>query len=116
MMNTDAVDFFVRGGKKLSGTIVTNVSKNGSVSLLCAALINRGKTTLHGIAQIEEVNRLFEVFEAVGVSVEREDNGVVHITSPEQFAIEGLLSPSVSRIRSALMLIPPTDNVSVTQY
>ena len=106
-MYKDAVDYLVRGGKKLSGEVVTNSSKNGSVALLCAALLNRGQTTLRGIAEIEEVNRLLEVFESIGVSVERKDGGVVRIRPPEQFATKGLLDPSVSRIRSALMLIPP---------
>ena len=54
----DSIDFQVNGGKKLSGTIKTNFSKNGSVGLLCASLLNRGTTTLHGIARIEEVYRV----------------------------------------------------------
>ena len=36
----------IHGGKKLSGTIETNTSKNGAVGLLCASLLNKGKTTL----------------------------------------------------------------------
>ena len=91
----------------MSGEVVTNASKNGSVALLCASLLNRGRTTLRGIAQIEEVNRLFEIFEEIGVSAERDGDGVVHIETPDDFSVTGLLNPSVSRIRSALMLIPP---------
>ena len=62
-----SVDFRVNGGKKLSGTIRTNFSKNGSVGLLCASLVNKGTTTLHGIARIEEVNRVVEILESIGV-------------------------------------------------
>src|SRR3989338_8600602 len=56
----DSIDFQVNGGKKLNGTIRTNFSKNGSVGLLCASLLNNGVTTLHGIARIEEVTPLFK--------------------------------------------------------
>ena len=37
----DSIDFQVNGGKKLSGSIKTNFSKNGSVGLLCASLLNK---------------------------------------------------------------------------
>ena len=42
-------------------------SKNAGVALLCAALLNRGRTTLRRVARIEEVNRLLEVLESIGV-------------------------------------------------
>ena len=48
-----SLDFEINGGKKLHGEITTAYSKNGSVGLLCASLLNRGKTVLHGIAHIE---------------------------------------------------------------
>lgn len=105
-MPNKTVDFHIKGGKKLSGIVVTNASKNGSVALLCAALLNRATTTLHNIADIEEINRLIEVLKDIGVSVIQEENTVC-ITPPETFTLEGLRNPSISRIRSALMLIPP---------
>ena len=106
-MYKDTVDFLVSGGRKLSGEVVTNTSKNGSVALLCASLLNRGRTRLSGIARIEEVNRLLEILEVIGVSVVWEDDGTLCIDPPETFSDEGLMDSSVSRIRSALMLIPP---------
>lgn len=51
----------VEGGRPLSGSISVLTSKNAAVALLCAALINRGTTTLRNIARIEEVNRIIEV-------------------------------------------------------
>src|SRR5574343_575435 len=64
----NSIDFQIVGGKKLHGSIATNFSKNGSVGLLCASLLNKGKTTLHGIARIEEVNRVIEIIESIGGS------------------------------------------------
>jgi UDP-N-acetylglucosamine 1-carboxyvinyltransferase len=102
-----SVDFQIHGGKKLSGTITTNFSKNGSVVLLCAALLNKNKTTLRGISRIEEVNRLIEVIESIGVSVRWTEHNTVEILPPKRFALEKLDRDSAAKIRSSLMLIGP---------
>src|SRR5699024_5018658 len=57
----------VNGPTELSGEIEVKSSKNAGVALLCASLLNRGTTTLRHIARIEEINRLIEVLESVGV-------------------------------------------------
>ena len=53
----------VTGPTTLSGTIAVKTSKNAGVALLCASLLNKGRTTLRKVARIEEVNRLLEVLE-----------------------------------------------------
>ncbi len=55
------------GGQKLSGSIDVKTSKNAAVALLCASLLNRGRTTLRYLARIEEVNRILEVLASIGV-------------------------------------------------
>src|SRR5687768_716799 len=55
------LNFRVHGGKKLSGSVYVKTSKNAAVALMCAALLNRGTTTLRRMPRIEEVNRLIEV-------------------------------------------------------
>src|SRR5580692_11173558 len=57
----------VEGGRTLSGTIEVKSSKNAGVALLVASLLNRGRTTLKKVARIEEVNRLLEVLNSIGV-------------------------------------------------
>src|SRR3989344_4784982 len=37
-------DFKIVGGRKLSGTIQTNTSKNGAMGLFCASLLNKSQT------------------------------------------------------------------------
>ena len=99
------IDFRVKGGKKLSGTIKTNFSKNGSVGLLCASLLNKGKTTLHGIARIEEVYRVIEIVESIGVSVKWQGPNTVIITPPQKFNLENINIESAIQTRSIVMLI-----------
>ncbi|MBP9771988.1 MAG: UDP-N-acetylglucosamine 1-carboxyvinyltransferase [Candidatus Pacebacteria bacterium] len=102
---SESLDFKVEGGRKLKGTIVTNFSKNGSVVLLCAALINKGVTRLHGISRIEEVNRLLEIIRSIGVSVTWIDKNSVEIIPPKKFAVGKLDKDAAAKVRSSLMLI-----------
>jgi UDP-N-acetylglucosamine 1-carboxyvinyltransferase len=103
----DSIDFQVNGGKKLSGSIKTNFSKNGSVGLLCASLLNKGITTLHGIARIEEVNRVIEILESIGVSVKWTDQNTVVINPPKELKLENINVESAIKTRSVVMLMGP---------
>lgn len=103
---SDSIDFRIHGGKKLHGSIVTNASKNGAMGLLCAALLNRGTTTLHGIPRIEEVNRMIEILSALGAKTRWSGRQTLEITPPKVFNKSGLIHPSVASVRSSIMLIP----------
>ncbi len=99
-----SIDFKVNGGRKLSGAIDTNTSKNGAMGLLAASLLNRGTTTLRRVPRIEEVNRVLEVFESIGVQC-RWEGSTLTIRPPKTFKMSNLRSESASKIRSALMMI-----------
>ncbi|OGI63577.1 UDP-N-acetylglucosamine 1-carboxyvinyltransferase [Candidatus Nomurabacteria bacterium RIFCSPHIGHO2_01_FULL_40_12] len=102
-----SIDFQVNGGKKLSGIIKTNFSKNGSVGLLCASLVNSGVTTLHGIARIEEVYRVIEILESIGVAVKWLGHNSLSITPLKKFNLENINVESAIKTRSVVMLIGP---------
>ena len=103
----NTIDFEVHGGRKLHGSITTNFSKNGSVGLLCASLLNKGITTLHGVARIEEVYRVIEIIESIGVKVEWSGQNTVIITPPKIFKIDKINVESAIKTRSVIMLLGP---------
>lgn len=103
---TDSMDFRIRGGNKLHGSIATNYSKNGAMGLLCAALLNKGVTVLQGIPRIEEVNRMMEILSGLGVKLRWLEKQTLEITPPKNFKKSGLIHPSVANVRSSLMFIP----------
>jgi UDP-N-acetylglucosamine 1-carboxyvinyltransferase len=113
-LSDDTLDFKVTGGKKLSGSIQTNTSKNGSVALLCASLLNKSTSTLHGIAQIEEVYRVIEILESINVGVKWIDNNTIKITPPKKFAMDNLDIEAARRVRSSLMMIGPLSHALET--
>lgn len=96
----------VEGGKKLKGSVTTSTSKNGAVGLLCASLLNRGTTTLRKMPRIEEVHRLIEVLESIGVRVEWKNTDVV-ITPPKEFALHAIDVDAARKTRSIVMFIGP---------
>jgi UDP-N-acetylglucosamine 1-carboxyvinyltransferase len=98
-------DFIINGGKKLSGSIQTNTSKNGAMGLMSASLLNKGTTTLHGIPRIQEVFRFIEIFESIGVNVEWIDTNSILITPPKRFSFKKINKKSAQRVRSFLMCI-----------
>ncbi len=100
------MNFKIEGGHPLGGSIETNRSKNGAVALLAASLLNKGTTTLKKVPQIEEVNRLIEVLESIGVQVQRNDHTLV-ITPPERISLETIDKEAAVRTRSILMFIGP---------
>lgn len=96
----------IEGGKKLRGAVSVNSSKNGAVALLCASILNRGTTTLHNVAQIEEVFRIVEVLESLGFNIERRDHSLI-LTPPKKITLEHINDASARRTRSIVMFIGP---------
>ena len=99
---------FIEGGKELSGEVTVNTSKNAAVGLLCASLLNSGKTTLKHLARIEEVFRIIEVLESLGVKcrwVNRKRD--LEIISPRELKLEKLDISAARKTRSIIMLLGP---------
>ena len=99
-------DFIIHGGRELSGTITTNTSKNGAMGLMHAALLNKGVTTLHGIPRIQEVFRILEIFESIGVQCTWKDTtNTLIITPPKKFKFDQINKKSAQSVRSFIMSI-----------
>ena len=101
------VNLRVEGGHKLNGTIDTKTSKNAAVSLLCASLLNRGTTTLRRVARIEEVNRLIEVLNSIGVKTKWLPGNDLEITPPAKLNLDKMNVEAAKKTRSIIMFLGP---------
>jgi len=103
-----AMHLRVHGGAKLSGSIDVKTSKNAGVALLCASLLNRGRTVLRRVARIEEVNRILEVLESMGVRYRwlNSDNDL-EIVPPAQLKLDNINAAAARRTRSIIMFLGP---------
>ncbi|MBA2417385.1 MAG: UDP-N-acetylglucosamine 1-carboxyvinyltransferase [Nocardioidaceae bacterium] len=98
----------VVGGKRLSGVIDVKTSKNAGVALLCASLLNEGTTVLRKVARIEEVNRLLEVLESIGVRTRwLNDDNDLELIAPAHLDLDAIDEDAARRTRSIIMFLGP---------
>lgn len=96
------------GGQKLTGSIDVKTSKNAAVALLCAALLNRGRTTLRNLARIEEVNRILEVLASIGVKTRwLPDSSDLEIIPPAVLNLDDIDVAAARRTRTVIMFLGP---------
>jgi UDP-N-acetylglucosamine 1-carboxyvinyltransferase len=106
-LNQGAVNLYIEGGRELSGEITLKTSKNATVALLCASLLNKGTTRLKNVARIEEVNRLIEVLTSIGVQVRWLEGNELEIKPPEKLDLENINRDAAKKTRSVIMFIGP---------
>ena len=97
----------VTGPTTLSGSIEVKSSKNAGVALLCASLLNRGRTTLRRVARIEEVNRLLEVLHSIGVETRWLNENDLEIVTPAELDLAKIDAEAARRTRSIIMFLGP---------
>ena len=73
--------FIIQGGKKLEGEVKISGSKNAALPIIAATILNKGKTTLYNVPDIQDVHTMFEIIEEIGGKVKKKNNKVIIDTS-----------------------------------
>ncbi len=103
----EAVNLRIEGGHPLKGEITLKTSKNAAVGLLAASLLNEGVTRFKAFPRIEEVYRIIEVLESIGVSVKWLAGNDLEIRRPKKLDLSKINSEAAKQTRSVLMFIGP---------
>ena len=111
-INQGAINLHIEGGHELKGDITLKTSKNATVALLCASLLNSGTTRLKNVARIEEVNRLIEVLQSIGVQVRWTGNNDLEIKPPKKFTLDKMNKDAARKTRSVIMFIGPLMHIT----
>lgn len=106
-LSSGAINLRIEGGHELKGDITLKTSKNAAVALLCASLLNYGVTRFKSFPRIEEVYRIIEVLESIGVQVKWLPDNDLEIRRPEKLDLENLDAVAARKTRSVLMMIGP---------
>lgn len=106
-VGSGSVNLRIEGGHELKGTITLKTSKNAAVGLLCASLLNYGVTKFKSFPRIEEVFRIIEVFESIGVQCRWLPGNDLEIRRPEQLRLDKLDKDAARRTRTVIMMIGP---------
>ena len=101
----ETLNFKIEGGKKLKGSVEIKKSKNAAVAVLCASLLNEGQTTLKKIPKIEEVFRIIEVLQSIGIDVHWKSEDL--ILNPGKIDLSKMNKISAKKTRTVIMMIGP---------
>lgn len=104
-IGSGSVNLRIEGGHELHGTIPLKTSKNAAVGLLCASLLNHGTTRFKNFPRIEEVFRIIEVLESIGVQAKWLDGNDLELRRPNELDLEKLDKEAARKTRSVLMMI-----------
>lgn len=103
----NTTNLHIEGGHRLHGEITLKTSKNATMALLCASLLNKGTTRLKNLPKIEEVNRIIEVLQSIGVHVRWTGENNLEIKPPKQLELEKINKEAARKTRSVIMLVGP---------
>jgi UDP-N-acetylglucosamine 1-carboxyvinyltransferase len=102
-----SINLRIEGGHELSGEIALKRSKNASLYLLCASLLNYGVSRFPHFPRIEEVYRIIEVLESIGVKIRWTTDNTLEVRRPEKLQLENIDVDAAKKTRSVLMLLGP---------
>ena len=69
--------FIIQGGKKLEGEVKISGSKNASLPIIAATILNGGKTILYNVPEIQDVHTKFEIIKEIGGKVVKKHNKII---------------------------------------
>ena len=95
--------YIIKGGIKLSGEVSVSGSKNASLPILAASILNSKKVKLYNVPNISDVKTTFEILESLGCTIVKEDNYII-INSED---MNGTVIPDelMRKLRSSVILV-----------
>lgn len=104
-VGSGSVNLRIEGGHELHGEVTLKTSKNAAVGLLCASLLNKGVTKFKNFPRIEEVYRIIEVLESIGVVAKWLPGNDLELRRPEELRLDKINKDAARKTRSVLMMI-----------
>lgn len=72
--------YIIEGGKKLEGEVSISGSKNASLPILAASILNKGITKLYHVPNIHDTKVMLDILKSLGCKIKR-GNGKITIDS-----------------------------------
>lgn len=73
--------YIIEGGKKIEGIVKISGSKNASLPIIAATILNKGTTTLYNVPNIHDTQMMFEILKVLGGKIQKKSNKVIIDTS-----------------------------------
>ncbi len=104
-LGSGSVNLRIEGGHELSGSIRLKTSKNAAVGLLCASLLNHGVTKFQNFPRIEEVFRILEVLESIGVQIKWTNGNDLELRRPPELQLDKINKEAARKTRTVIMMM-----------
>ena len=69
--------YIIEGGKRLCGETFVSGSKNASLPIMAASVLNRGITKLYNVPNIHDTQMMIEILKNIGCKVKKNQNKIV---------------------------------------
>ena len=70
-------NYIIKGGTRLNGEVNISGSKNASLPILAASILNGKTSKLYNIPEIEDVKTTIEILEELGCKIKRDKNKLI---------------------------------------
>ena len=92
----------IKGGAKLEGEVAISGSKNSSLPIIAACLLNGGVTQLYNVPNIKDTAGMFEILNDLGCKIKKKGKRIiVDSTNIKKFEIDDAL---MSKMRSSVII------------
>ncbi len=97
------LNYIINGGRKLEGETYVSGSKNASLPIIAASILNGGITKLYNVPNIHDTQMMFEILKKLGCKVKR-NNGKIVINSKELISNE-IPDELMRQMRSSVIMV-----------
>ena len=95
--------YIIKGGNKLEGTVKISGSKNAALPIIAACILNKGKTTLYNVPNIQDTQMMYEIIKILGGNVQKKKNKIIVDTSKiDKYEIPDTL---MHKMRSSVIIV-----------
>ena len=95
--------YIIDGGRKLEGETFCSGSKNASLPIIAASILNSGITKLYNVPNIHDTQMMFEILKKLGCKVVR-NSGKIIIDSKNITSFE-IPDDLMREMRSSVMMV-----------
>ena len=94
--------YIIDGGRKLEGKVTISGSKNASLPIIAASILNGGTSKLYNVPNIYDTKTTLEILKILGCKIDRKnDKIVVHSDNMNNYVIPDSL---MHKMRSSVVL------------
>jgi len=95
--------YIINGGKKLEGETYASGSKNASLPIIAASILNGGITKLYNVPNIHDTQMMFEILKKLGCKVKK-NNGKIIVDSKNITSYE-IPDDLMRQMRSSVIIV-----------